>query len=335
MTHPGDHAHPTLAVVAEAFVDRSLPDMLAWLAEFAPEIDGVEVGSGGYAPHPHCDRRELLNERRARARWSEELERRDLTIVAFNVWGNPLHPDHDLAAAHDVALRETIQLAGQLDVDRVVALAGCPAAIPGDRSPYFPAGGWLPYLEDVYERQWEAAIAPYWSDISELARAEDDRLLICLELHPGTAVYNVETFSRLAALGDNLAANIDPSHFFWQQMDAAAVVGALGRRVGHVHAKDVVMHPRALALNGLLDHRWPARPSSELPWKFATVGLGHDADWWKSFIGLMPSTAVKSIAIEHEDPDVAAEDGIPQASRMLRTVLGNPASIGPTAGMMR
>src|SRR5256885_1764838 len=44
-------------------------------------------------------------------------------------------------------------------------------------------------------------------------RREHPDLLVCIELHPGTLVYNVETFERVAALGDNLAANLDPSHF--------------------------------------------------------------------------------------------------------------------------
>src|SRR5436305_2051691 len=79
------------------------------------------------------------------------------------------------------------------------------------------------------------------------ARAEHPELLICLELHPGTVVYNAETFSALASLPPNLAANIDPSHFFWQHMDAFAVVDALAGRIGHAHAKDLAFNPDVLA----------------------------------------------------------------------------------------
>ena len=157
-----------------------------------------------------------------------------------------------------------------------MALAGCPAAAPGDGTPHFAAGGWLPYLEGIYERQWEQSVAPYWIALSEFARAEHPEVKICIELHPGTSVYNVETFRRLAALGENLAANIDPSHFFWMQMDALAVTSELSDRVGHVHAKDVWFNERVLATAGLLDHRWPG-PTADVPWKFATVGRGHDA----------------------------------------------------------
>jgi sugar phosphate isomerase/epimerase len=321
LTDPLNRHDRQLAVVTEAFLDRPLIGLLDWLAEAAPEVTAVELGSGGYAPHPHCDRQRLLTEDSARARWLHEIETRGFQVAALNAWGNPLHPDHELAARHDRDLRDTIRLAAALGVERVVALAGCPPAVAGDRTPYFAGGGWLPYLEDVYEAQWESAVAPYWSAISAFAQAEHPRLQICLELHPGTAVYNVETFRRLAAIGPNLAANIDPSHFFWQQMSTEAVIAAIGDRVAHVHAKDVVFNPGVLATEGLLDHRWPG-PTSDVAWKFATVGEGHDGAWWRSFIALTAAAApTAAIAIEHEDPDVPPQIGVPLAARLLAGAL--------------
>ena len=56
--------------------------------------------------------------------------------------------------------------------------------------------------------------------------------------------------------GSNIAANLDPSHLFWQQMDPLAVAERLGPLVAHGHAKDVAFNAEPLALNGLLDHRW-------------------------------------------------------------------------------
>lgn len=40
----------TLAVVTEAFLDRSLTGLLDWLADGAPEVTALELGKGGYAP---------------------------------------------------------------------------------------------------------------------------------------------------------------------------------------------------------------------------------------------------------------------------------------------
>jgi sugar phosphate isomerase/epimerase len=305
-----------LAVVAEAFLDRPLTELLDWLSRAAPQVSALELGSGGYAPHPHCPRELLLSDTAARARWQRQLEDRGYAVAALNVWGNPLHPDTGLSERHDRELRETIRLAGSLGVDRVVALAGCPAAVAGDRTPHFAAGGWLPYLEGIHDVQWENVVAPYWRAISQFAQAEHPDLLICIELHPGTAVYNVETFLRLAEVGDNLAANLDPSHFFWQQMDAFAVTRRLRDRIGHVHVKDVVFNPDVLAVNGLLDHRWPG-PSAEVPWKFATVGHGHDAAWWTRLVAELEGSPVQALSIEHEDPDHGADAGVPEAAALL------------------
>jgi sugar phosphate isomerase/epimerase len=320
LTDPNWQPARRLAVVAEAFVDRSLTELLHWLTEASPQVTALELGSGGYAPHPHCDRELLLADETARTRWLDQIDSAGFVVAALNAWGNPLHPDRRIGGRHDHDLRQSIRLAAALGVDRIVGLAGCPAATPGDGTPHFAAGGWLPYLEGVYEAQWEQSVAPYWSEVSEFARSEHPALKICIELHPGTSVYNVETFRRLAGLGDNIAANIDPSHFFWMQMDTIAVMSELGDRVAHVHAKDVRFNARVLATAGLLDHRWPG-PSADTSWTFATVGHGHDAAWWRRFVALTETTPVTAIAIEHEDPDVPPEQGVPEAASLLAGAL--------------
>ena len=69
-----DRPHLRIAVVAEAFLDRTLPELLDWLTEAAPEVSAVELGSGGYAPHPHCDRARLLRSQDARRGLAQELD---------------------------------------------------------------------------------------------------------------------------------------------------------------------------------------------------------------------------------------------------------------------
>ncbi|HYX86672.1 MAG TPA: sugar phosphate isomerase/epimerase [Gaiellales bacterium] len=304
-----------IGLVTEVFAGRPLAAVMDWIRERAPGVKALEIGAGGYAPVGHCNPRELLGDAGARTRFVAEIERRGMTLAALNAWGNPLHPDEELARRHDRDLRDAIRLAGLLGVDRVVALAGCPAARPGDRVPAFAAGGWLPYLEGVYESQWRDAAGPYWGGLSDFAAREHSGVRICVELHPGTCVYNVETFGRLAALGENLSATVDPSHCFWMQMDPLAVVAALSR-VGHAHAKDLRTNAGALVVNGVLDHRWSgADPAA--PWTFAAAGRGHDPEWWSRFAAALRRRGVATLAIEHEDPAVAAEVGIVEAATML------------------
>lgn len=308
---------PRIGLVTEAFADRPLTDVMDWLARACPAVTDLEIGTGGYAPTGHCDLALLLRDESARRTWLEAITSRGFRVGALNVWGNPLHPDSAIATRHDADLRDTIRLAALLGVDRIVALAGCPPGHTGDRTPHFAGGGWLPYLEGIHDAQWQEAVVPYWSALAEFSVEEHPELLICLELHPGTVVYNVETFNRIAGLGDAICANIDPSHFFWMGMDPIAVVEAIGDRAGHCHGKDVVFDAPSLALNGLLDRRWP-RPPTEMPWNFAVVGRGRDREWWTRFVRkLLEVGRVNSLSIEHEDPSVSADEGVPAAAAVL------------------
>ena len=317
-----------LGVVLEAFLDRTLDDVLALLARTAPGVADLEVGVGGFAPTPHCDVALLLADGSARRAWLQSIEDAGFRVAALNVSGNPLDPDVEVAHRHDSDLQNAIRLAAALGVERVVAMAGCPAARPDDGTPYFDAGGWLPYLTGIHERQWEAAIIPYWSELADFAAREDAVLQICIELHPGTCVYNTETFERFAEIAPNLAANLDPSHLFWQHMDPVVVATSL-TRIGHAHAKDVVFNPHPLALNGLLDHRWTATDPAA-PWTFAVVGRGHDAEWWMSFCAVLAERGVETISIEHEDPTATADEGVALAAEALAASLEAPRVAEPT-----
>ena len=100
-------------------------------------------------------------------------------------------------------------------------------------------------------------------------------------------------------------------------MDPLAVIDRLGALIGHSHGKDVVFSSQNLALNGLLDRRWP-RPAEAMPWNFAVVGRGRDVDWWTRFVAaLIAKGSAHTIAIEHEDPFVPAEAGVKEAAAVL------------------
>ena len=309
-----------VSVVLEAFLDVSLDEVLTWLSTEVPEVTAVEVGAGGYAPHPHLDPDAVLADGSARRMWLDTLAQHGIKLDALNVWGNPLHPDKSIADDHDAALRRAVRLAGELGTDTIVAMSGAAAGVAGDHAAVFGAGGWLPYLEGVHERQWEDSVIPYWTELSDFAATENPDVKICIELHPGTTVYNVETFEKFIGLGENLYANLDPSHFFWMQMDADRVVERIMPRIGHVHAKDVTFNEDAMGLNGLLDHRWPAAPE-EMPWNFSVPGHGKDQAWWHQFIARFEGSAVKAISIEHEDPFVDSKTGVKESAVLIKSAL--------------
>ena len=300
--------------------DRNLAEVAGWSARTG-FIQDLEIAVGGYSPAPHCRLEGILKDRsRARA-WRQPIEAAGLGISALNVSGNPLHPDATIARRHDSDLRNAVRAAAVLGIDRVVAMSGCPGAAPADRSaPHFAGGGWLPDLERIADWQWRERVLPYWSEMSEFASREHPGLMICFELHPGTYVYNVQTFEQVRSIGTNLGVNLDPSHFFWQSMDPLAVVDAIGDRIGHVHGKDTLVNPRQLALNGVFDNRWPS-PAAEMSWNFATVGQGHDQAWWATFVQQLRAKGFRgTISIEFEDPFVPVETSVLESARLLSAV---------------
>ena len=285
-----------LGLFTDALGDRSLREALAWLAANAPDVRDVEVGTGGYSHAPHADLAMLVADGDARRSWLAEIEGSGFRLAALNVSGNPLETPAD-----DAALRDTLRRAAALGVPRVVCMSGGSAALAG--------GGWFPGIEEALARYWEEQVLPYWRDVSTLARSTDASLRLCLELEPGAAVFNVTTFERIAVCGDNVAVNLDPSHFFWQGIDPLVVVERLGDRVAFAHGKDTVIDRERVALDGVVDRT---------TWRFATVGHGHDAAWWRTFAeALSGATAVDVVSIEWEDDLVDPEGSILQAAKLL------------------
>jgi sugar phosphate isomerase/epimerase len=320
-----------IGLFTDALADEPLPDVLDWLHRAAPQVTRVEIGTGGYSPARHANLDLLLRDEAERRRWSGLIADHGYELSALNVSGNPLHPDPDYAARHSAALKDTIRLAALLGVERVVCMSGCPGAGPEDRTaPHFGAGGWLPDLEKIADRQWSEIVLPFWVDMAAFAAHEHPGLLICFELHPGTYVYNTATFGMIREVGPNLGVNLDPSHFFWQGMDAIEVVKAVGDRIGHAHGKDTLEIPANKALNGMLDSRWPG-VAAQMPWNFATVGRGRDIPWWTRFVETLASAGFDgTISIEYEDPFVPVKDSIVDAAVALESAMA--AARVPVAG---
>jgi sugar phosphate isomerase/epimerase len=314
-----------LGLVTEGMIHRSLEELMDWLDDNAPNVRLLEVGTGGYSPLGHSPLSLSTSERRA---WYDHVQARGFEISAFNVSGNPLHPAALVSERHDSDLRATIDLAKELGIERIVAMSGCPGSDLGESQvPHFAANAWLPDYVGVATWQWENVVRPYWEEVNELVERSLPDLMICLELHPGAHVFNVDTFERLNSSAPRIGVNLDPSHLFWQAMDPLKVVDRLGSHIGHSHAKDVRYHGDGLALNGLLDNRWPGNPET-IGWDFAAVGLGaHEAAWWHSFTeALEAGTRARVISIEHEDRLHSPESGIVASAHVFE-----PRTVGAVA----
>jgi sugar phosphate isomerase/epimerase len=313
-------APPPLALLTDALGHMPLREVLPWCARRG--LVGVELGVGGYSPAPHVEREKLLAGAGARRDLLRSVSDSDLEIVALNASGNPLHPVPNVAAEHAQALRDAVTLAHKLGVGRVVAMSGCPGGAGSNGSgsmPLFAGGAWLPDMEGLWPQQFELSIAPFWRELSEWAKDTAPEVLICLELHPGTSIYNAESFARLREVTqENVAVNLDPSHFWWQGIDPVSTIERLGPAVGFVHGKDTLLHHDRIALHGVLDFRWPAEPET-MPWHFCAVGSGRPLPEWAALLRALAEHGYHgSISIEHEDPNLEPEAGIDASIRGLR-----------------
>ena len=307
-----------IGLLTDALDRLSLEEAAGWCAERG--IAALELGVGGYSPAPHADL-SLLGESRRRERLLAVLADAGLELAALNASGNPLHPDEAIAHRHGAELRAAIELAQALGVARVVAMSGCPGAPGGGAWPVFAGGAWLPDMEGLWEWQWER-IAGHWRELSSWAAETAPDVAVCLELHPGTSIYNAESYRRLRSVTrDNVRVNLDPSHFWWQGIDPVAAAADLGDAIAFVHGKDTVLHPDRIARHGVLDFRWPA-DAETMPWHFAAVGTGRGVEEWARLLEAVRATGYDGVvSIEHEDPNLDPQAGIEASQRGLEAAL--------------
>ncbi len=307
-----------LGVFMAAFGQQKFEQALDYIKDSG--LDAVEIGTGGYPGGPHCPVVSLLKSKKKLDEWKAKVPDRGLEISALSCHGNPLHPNKALAKNHHDAHRNTVKLAEKLGVKTVVNFSGCPGASEKATRPNWVTCPWPEDFSEIVEWQWEKKGIPYWK--AEARFAKNHGVRIGFEMHPGFVVYNTETMLRLRKeCGNNLGANFDPSHLFWQGMDPLVSVKKLGNAIFHVHAKDCRVDPQNTAENGVLDTK---HYSDELnrSWIFRTVGYGHGAEFWTDFVSTLRAVGYDGVmSIEHEDSLMSMNEGFQKAVSFLQGVL--------------
>jgi sugar phosphate isomerase/epimerase len=280
-------------------------------------IAAVEIAAGGHSAAPHMRLDELLADAAARARFARAIDSRGLRLSAINCSSDPLHPRH--GSEHLALIKDSIRLAGELGVDKIVTMSGCPGDSPQARTVNWIWFPWPDEMLEIREEQWERAEA-LWGEVAEFARGHGVKR-IALELLPLQLVYNVPTLNRLRdAIGPTIGANVDPSHMFWQQMDPARVVAALGPAVHHVHLKDAQLFEDELALNGVLDPR-PWDDPEHRSWVFRAIGQGQSPEVWCAFLNALQEAGYDDVlSIENEDPLLPGVAGVKEAVSFLHSL---------------
>ena len=284
-------------------------------------IQMVEIGCGGTAGNAHANPDILLHDDDALKKFSQTIEQYGMEISALSCHGNPVHPQKEIAASYDKTIWDTILLAEKLGLHQINTFSGCPGDCEASLHPNWVTCPWPEDFSEVLKWQWEKVLIPYWKDLVPFAKKHGVNK-IALELHPGFCVYNTESMLKLRdAVGEEIGANLDPSHLIWQGMDPVAVIKKLGDVIFHFHAKDTRIDKYNTAVNGVLDTK---HYSDEMhrSWIFRSVGYGNDLLYWKDIISALRLVGYDyAISIEHEDSLMSQNEGLSKAVDFLKQVI--------------
>jgi len=337
---PGAQPSPALrklpiGVFNPPFRQLSLDAMLDKFVSLG--IEAAEIGAGGYTATPQCPTAELVADPAKARAWKKKFDDRGIPIMTLSCHANALHPDPAKAAAHAQQFQQTIQLAGMLEIPTVVGFSGCPGGSPTDTTPTWVTYTWPPDHAAALAWQWKERVIPYWKETARFARDHGVRR-IALEMHPNFVVYNPRTLMRLReAVGEEIGANCDLSHLFWQQCDAVEVIRYLAKQgaLYHAHMKDTAFFRQNVDRFGVLNFASSAKDleGSEF---FRAVGYGHGASLWKDVIAAYMEVGFDGmLSIENEDPLLSGEEGVTRSLAVLKNVREELLAGHPNPGTSR
>lgn len=308
-----------LGVLTVLLSSKPLEEALKYLSESGVQM--VEIGTGGYPGDAHLKPSELLSNDSKVQEFKDLLNKYGLEVSALSCHGNPVHPQKEIADSYHKDFEQTVLLAEKLGIDRVITFSGCPGDAPGAKYPNWVTCPWPEDFLKILDYQWNEVLIPYWKKAAAFAR-EHGVTKICLEMHPGFCVYNPETLLKLRqAVGDEIGANFDPSHLFWQGIDPVAAIRKLGKAIYHFHAKDTKVDAMNTAVNGVLDTKHYGDEINR-SWIFRTVGYGHDYQTWKDIVSNLKMVGYDYVlSIEHEDSLMSVNEGLKKAISFLKEVL--------------
>ncbi|HUK25998.1 MAG TPA: sugar phosphate isomerase/epimerase [Terriglobales bacterium] len=310
-----------IGVFDAAFPDLTLDQFIDKVAALG--LEAVEIGTGGYPGAHHCPVQELLDDPAKLRAWKKKFEDRNIQVATLSCHGNPVYPDAEIAAGYDKSFRNTVLLAEKLEVRVIVGFSGCPGGSPADTVPNWITYRWPPEHGKALDWQWKEKVIPYWKQAAKFAREHGIHRL-AFEMHPNFVVYNPRTLLQLReAVGEEIGANCDLSHLFWQGCDAVEVIHFLGKQgaIFHAHMKDTVMYKDNVAKYGVLNFAFDKSDLPNASETFRAVGYGHGANTWKEIVRAYMEIGYEGIlSIENEDPILPGEVGVERAAWVLKNV---------------
>ena len=254
-----------------------------------------------------------------RAAYEQVLGEGRIGISALIYCRNYLSTDPEEAAQHLAALRERIEFAGALGIDKVVTSTGIDKSVVEglyDRDPALRDRGNL--IRRIPAQSLDRVV-DLFGPLVELAEKNNVRL--CFENCPlmgNIAISPVlwkKIFERLPS--DHLGLAYDPSHLVWEMIDPYTLLLEFKDKIFHVHAKDTAIDRVKLARTGILtDFSW---------WSYRIPGRG-ELDWRQLLGQLIAEGYDGTISLEHEDAAYegsveAVENGLLDGKAWLETCM--------------
>jgi sugar phosphate isomerase/epimerase len=310
-----------IGVFDPVYEKLSLDEMLDTVSALG--IEAMEIGTGGYPNNHHCPLDDLVADPAKAKAWKKKFEDKNIRVATLSCHGNPVHPDATHAAKDMDTFRKTVRLAEMIDVKVIVGFSGCPGGSATDTQPNWITYRWPPEYAANQDWQWKEKVIPYWKEAAKFARDHGIRRL-AFEMHPNFVVYNPRTLLKLReAVGEEIGANCDLSHLFWQGCDPVEVIHFLGKQgaIYHAHMKDTVMFPDNVAKYGVLNFAFDTADLPLASETFRAVGYGHGAGQWKAIMKAYMDVGYEGIlSIENEDPILAGPVGVERAVYVLKNV---------------
>lgn len=310
-----------IGVFDPVFADLSLDDMLAKVSGYG--LEAMEIGTGGYPNNHHCPMDDLLADNVKLRAWKKKFEDHNILVATLSCHGNPVHPDPKIAARDAETFRKTVLLAEKLDVPVIVGFSGCPGGSPSDTTPNWITYGWPDEFKAAREWQWKEKVVPYWKQAAKFAREHGIHKL-AFEMHPNFVVYNPMTLLKLRdAVGEQIGANCDLSHLFWQGCNPVEAIHFLGKQgaIFHAHMKDTVMFQDNVNRYGVLNFAFETKDLPGASETFRAVGYGHGANLWKDVVQAYMDVGYQGVlSIENEDPILPGEVGVERAAFVLKNI---------------
>ncbi len=285
-----------LGIMSAALPQLSLEELADWASasgfetlELAcwPVSEGKDRKYGGVS---HIDVDSLTPEK-AKA-INAMLASKELDISALGYYPNPLHPDpahRERVISH---LKKVIAAAEMLGVGVVGTFVG------RSWNPQLTGRDWkkdLDYNFDEFSKVWPDIVA--FAAKHHVKIAIEHCPMLWADTWPGGSnlPHSPALMRRMFDIipDDNFGLTLDPSHLVWQQIDYLRFIREFGKRIFHVHAKDMDIDQDKFYEDGILGcgFRWqiPRLPGQGLiDWKLLTAALysvGYDFE----------------MCIEHED----------------------------------